>query len=220
MPELLELKTINDNLNHLKSFVYDLEICISNVDQIISAQNAGLFLKPTEGFVGHYVFLAYSICAINCYKIFNKKEKRGFLKLFNKIENYTYDDEIISLFSDNQNKENGNELIKSKEELIGLCNDLRDKIETKSTLIEKISNRRSKFYAHSDPDAINYEKEKLSDIKELKDLAKLVYRQFYGSLYGVHFMFEVNIASIKPVLDDRKFVDDYYKGLEDELEKD
>lgn len=220
MRELLELGTVNDKLGHLKNFIYDLEICILNVDQIIIAQNEGLSLRPIDGFIGHYVSLVYSTCAINCYKIFNDKEKRSFIKLFNQIENCRFDKAFNELFSENQNKGEENTLIKSKEELITLCEKLKALIISKATLIEKISNRRTKFYAHSDPDSINYETETLSDLKKLRDLAKDIYRQLDGNLYDNYFIFEVNIASIKPILNDRKFVDDHYKGLEESLDKD
>ena len=219
MKELLELKTVNDKLGNLKIFIYDLEICIMNIHKIISARNEGVALKPIDGFIGHYIFLASSICAINCYKIFEQNEKSSFIKLFNQIQNFRYDAAFRELFSDNQNKEGEIRLIKNKEELISLCEKLKDLIESNSVLIQKISNRRSKFYAHSDPDSENYEIEKLSDLENLRDLAKSIYWQLDGNLHGRHFIFEINMASIQPIIKDRKFVDDYYKGKEDSIDK-
>jgi len=215
MRELLELTTVVDNLKHLKDFIYQLETSIANVNQIIKAQNDEVFLKPIEGFLGHYVYLVYTGCALNCYKIFHVDEKRAFLKLFNKIENCRYDDDFKKLFQTNIDKSDG--LIESKEQLKELCGKLRTEINANAELIEKISNRRRKVYAHSDPDSVNFATETLSDLKNLRDLAKSIYHQLYGKLFDSHYMFEVNIFSIEPVINDRKFVDNYYKDLESQI---
>lgn len=215
MRELLELKTVIDNLKHLKDFIYQLETSISNVDQIINAQNDVVFLKPIEEFLGHYVYLVYTSCALNCYKIFHIDEKRAFLKLFNKIENCRYDNDFRELFLTNIDK--ADQLIESKEQLKELCGNLREEIKANTEIIEKISSRRTKVYAHSDPDSINFETETLKDLKNLRDLAKSIYLKLYGKLFDSHYMFEVNIFSIEPVINDRKFVANYYKDLKDKI---
>ena len=78
--EILHLDEVNDFIKYLKSFIIDIEACSDNIAQIIEAQKE-TNLNPIQDFLGHYVYLAFSQCAINCYKLFHKKEKRSFYSL-------------------------------------------------------------------------------------------------------------------------------------------
>ncbi|SHK16327.1 hypothetical protein SAMN04488028_103208 [Reichenbachiella agariperforans] len=211
-PELT-LNEVNDYIKHLKSFIYDISICISNIEQIIKSQNEGLLLKPIEGFIGHYVYLSYSNCVINCYKIFKKGESWSILKLCNKIENSDFNKELRELIESNEKTTDSGGSIKSKAEFIQIVSVIRAYIDEQSAILEKVNNRRLKFYAHSDKDASDFQPETLSDLKVVKDLAIAVFHKINEGLTGVHFMFEINIASIDSVLEDRKLVDEYWQKI-------
>ncbi len=214
-PELT-LTEVNRNLEHLKRFIFDVTICTSNIEQIISSQNDGLFLKPIEGFIGHYVYLSYSNCAINCYKIFKESESWSVFKLFNKLENSKYDQELKNLIKSNGEEFDQGGLIISKVQLLEKVLDIRNKIKSKSSIIKKVNNRRLKVYAHSDREAGKFQPETLVDLKEIRDLAISIFNKINGGLNDVSFMFE-NVASIGSVLTDRKLVDEQYSRMKKEL---
>ena len=211
--EILTLEEVNDFLKYLKTFIIDINVCSDNIEQIISAQES-INLIPIQSFLGHYVYLAYSQCAINAYKIFHNGEKRSFFKLFNKIRDFNYSPELRQHLSDNLTKNDN--LITNKSEFKDLADELTKMIESKSALIEKIKDRRLTFYAHSDPTK-KVKPETLVEIKELLEFSKDIYNIFYGKFNSTTFFFDTNLASINNVLDDRKFKDDYLKEREQNL---
>lgn len=213
--QTLTLVELENYLDFLKTFIYDIEITSNNVEQIIKAQNEGINLTPINSFIGHYVYLSYSHCVLNINKVFNKDEKLSFLKLFNKIRNFKIDLELSKLLRGNDENYYSKYLAKNKEELISLVNELEKEISSKDELIEKFRARRDTFYAHTDPNK-KAEVENLKEIKEICDLAKNIYNRLNGKIYDSIFLFDHNIASIGYVLNDRKFVDEYLKKMENE----
>lgn len=212
--EILTLEEVNSFIEYLKTFIYDIEVCSNNIEQIINAQNEGVNLIPIQHFIGHYIFLSYSNCAINAYKIYQKDEKRSFFKLFNKIDNFSYDITLKNYLKNNEEK--GEDLIKNRKEFKNLTAELSKKINEKTDLVDKIKQRRLTFYAHSDP-AGKAKVETLADIKELKDFSKGIFNVFYGKFKDISFLFNNNIVSINSVIEDRKFVALYYENLEKEI---
>lgn len=208
--EILKLEEVNDFLKYLRTFIIDISICLDNIEQIISAQKS-INLIPIQSFLGHYVYLAYSQCAINAYKIFHNAEKRSFFKLFNKIRDFKYSSELRQHLSENSTKSDC--LITNKSEFKDLIDELTKKIESKGALIEKIKDRRLTFYAHSDPTK-KVEPETFVEIKELVEFSKEIYNIFYGKFNSATYIFDTNQASISNVLEDRKFMDDYLKERE------
>ena len=211
--EILTLEEINDFLKYLKTFIIDINACSDNIEQIISAQES-TNLIPIQSFLGHYVYLAYSQCTINTYKIFHNGEKRSFFKLFNKIRNFGYSHELRQHLLDNSTKDE--KLITNKSEFKDLADELSKMIDSKSTLIEKIKERRLTFYAHSDPTK-KVQPETLLEIKELLEFSKELFNIFYGKFKSTTFLFDTNLASINNVLEDRKFRDDYLNKVEQDL---
>lgn len=211
--EILTLEEVNSFLDYLKLFIIDINACTDNIEQIILAQET-INLIPIQSFLGHYVYLAYSQCAINTYKIFHNGEKRSFYKLFNKIRDFDYSPELKQHFADN--KTQNDNLVTNKTEFKKLVDELTTKISSKSLLIEKIKDRRSTFYAHSDPSK-QIKSETLKEIKELLDFSIELYNIFYGRFKGITFFFNPNLVSISNVLEDRKFMDNYLKKMESSL---
>jgi len=212
--DILTIEEVNSFIEYLRIFIYDLEICSDNIQQIVNAQNEGINLTPIQHFLGHYVFLSYSHIAITAYKIFHSKEKRSFYKLFNKIQDFSYDNALKRHLEQNGDKDE--DLIKNKTEFKETTTILIQKLNEKTTLINKIIQRRLTFYAHSDPSK-NATPETLEDIIELKEFSKDIFNTLYGKFNDTHFVFEFNVASISNVIDDRKSVDDYYRNLEGEI---
>ncbi|WP_231424964.1 hypothetical protein [Pedobacter sp. Leaf250] len=212
--DILTLDEIYSFIEYLKTFIYDLEICSDNIEQVINAQSEGVNLIPIQHFIGHYIFLSYSHIAITAYKIFHSGEKRSFFKLFNKIDNFSYEDSLKRHLEQNGNKDEN--LIKNRSEFKEITAILIQKINTKDALINKIKLRRSTFYAHSDPKN-SVKPETLEEIKELKEFSKNIFNLLYGKFKDTHFSFNFNIASIRNVIEDRKLVDGYYGDLEKEM---
>lgn len=213
--ETLTLSELTSFLKYINDFAYDIEITSNNIEQIIKAQNEGVNLHPIDPFIGHYVFLSYSHCVITINKLFYREERLSYIKLFNKIRNCKFDSEFSKLLQGNDENQYSEYLAKNRDELIELVNELEKEIDLKSELIEKFRSRRDTFYAHTDPKKIS-EVETLIEIREICELAKNVYNKVNGKLYDSTFLFSFNIASIGSVLNDRKFVDDYWSKLEEE----
>jgi hypothetical protein len=216
MREILTLREIEDFEKLLIAFIYDIQICSDNIEQILDMQNQGINLFPIKGFLGHYVYLCYSHCAINAFKIFHKDEKRSFQKLINKINNFSYDNELTNFLKINSTKEENENFIKNKSEFKALAVELDNLIKEKWGLISKFIERRHAFYAHHDSTK-TVEPEALEDVKELREFSKKCFNYFYAKFKDATFLFDFNAASIANILDDRKLVDDYLSGIENQL---
>lgn len=83
----------------------------------------------------------------------------------------------------------------------------------------KLNNRRLKYYAHTDTysnkDSI-IPPENLSEIKELNEFTIEIFNYLNGKFQFEDHLFLPYITSIEKVLNDREFVNNYYKGLDDE----
>jgi hypothetical protein len=215
MKDILDLKTVESYFEHIKLFILDLMICIDNIEAIIKARDENVNLYPTREFIGHYVYLSYSHAAINIYKIFKAEEKRSFQKLFNKFKNYRYSEDFRNLLTENSLSDDKN-LIQSKDELKAVIAEIENQIIQQHLIITKINRRRETFYAHTDPD-VKIESESLSDLKLILELSKKIYNNLYGKLYSRYYMFYHSEPIITSIIEDRKFVDDYWKNEEAKL---
>ena len=78
MREILTLKEVNEFLESFKNNIFDLIICTDNIEQIIQQQKKDFRkINIINPFLGHYVSLCYSYCAITLSKLFIDKEKNG-----------------------------------------------------------------------------------------------------------------------------------------------
>jgi hypothetical protein len=183
--EILSYTDIDDFERLLRSFIYDIQICSDNIELIIEKQNQGVNLIPIKDFLGHYVYLCYSLCTINAYKIFYKEEKTSFHKLINKIHDFRYDRELTEHFKLNSTKDDSEKLTKSRAEFKTLATELFDLIKDKEGLINKFREKRHSFYAHHDPSK-NVEPETLDEVKGLCQFSKIYLTSFMGSSKAPH----------------------------------
>lgn len=214
MSEILSKKYLEEHLQFLKKMTLDLEICTSNVQDIVNAsQENGEKIKIIENFIGHYAYLTYSYSSMCVYKLFYINEKRSFLKLFNKLENLEYDIELQELLQNNALKDDNQSLFSSKEQVIETIKELRTLINNKKETITKIKNRRDTFYAHNDPNK-KFPPETLKDLIEMKKLAETVFQTLYGGFLDSHFMLKNTYWTINPIIDNSLFMYNYYKDTE------
>ncbi|WP_318345965.1 hypothetical protein [Flagellimonas baculiformis] len=216
MKETLDLETVEDYFENLKLCILELQFCIENIERLIECKSEGLNIKPISNFLSHYVLLSYSHIAINIYKIYKPQEKRSFQKLFNKFKNFRYSESFRNLLTDNSTKDDPN-LIKNKTDLLNVISEVENNIIKYEKILNLIITRRQKFYAHIDPNA-GMETERLSDLKEIRDLTLKIYNELYGKLFGRYYMFNGIYTLIDEILEDRKFVDEYWKSEERKLE--
>lgn len=217
MKDVLTLQTLESYREHLKQFINDLEICIDNIDKLQIAQSENINLQPIIYFLNHYVYLSYSNCSINIYKIFKSEEKRSFQKLFNLFRNSKVSADLSQVLRDNAENLENTDLVKNRTELLELVSIIEKEIELKEVLLVKIKTRREKFYAHTDP-TIKVEPETLTELKEIKELSIWIFNSLFGKIFNVHFMFSSYIASIQPIIEDRKLVDNFWINEETKLE--
>jgi len=215
-------KITKDELDHfietLKRLILDLEISISNIEAIIVESKSNpekIYL--INDFLGHYVYLAYTYSALNVYKIFKDEEKRSFKKLFNKLENFQYSEDLKKVLEDNKTDDDNKDLFTNKDQIKIELVKLKEAILNVQTIVDIISNRRNTFYAHYDPNK-KFPPESLDDLKTIKETAKQVFDKLYGRFYGKNFFFSNHIWTINPVLESSKFCYDYNKDLEDNLD--
>jgi hypothetical protein len=215
MRETLDLKTIENYFQELKLFILELQFCIENIEELVKVQSDGINLKPISGFLSHYVYLSYSHISIITYKIYKPQEKRSFQKLFNKFRNFKYSDDFKNLLKKNSELDDEN-LIKTKDDLLKVITEIENRIANNKDTIEKMLKRRETFYAHTDPDKL-HEAETLEEIKKIRDFTKKIYNILYGKFFGKYYMFEGIKTLISEILDDRKFVDEYWKNKENKI---
>lgn len=219
MKETFSKQYLIEYMEFLKKMILDLEICTSNVQEIIFASKKnGHKITNIENFIGHYAYLSYSYCAICIYKLFHDEEKRGFKKLFNKLRNFKYDKELSDLLNENKLKHENEFLFASKKQILENIENIESEIECKKDLILKIINRRNTFYAHIDPNK-KFPAETLKEIIELKELAKNIFIKLYAGFFDSYYMLNNTYWSINPVLDTSFFMYDHYKNLEDLLDE-
>jgi hypothetical protein len=222
-----EIKSISKEnlkarLNLIRDKIQTIQVCSSNVRAIIAEDKNGTNLYPIKGFLDHYVIASYVQSVIQLSILFKTKEKgsekTSFQHLFNSLVNENYDGTINSQFDENRNSDITS-LFRTKKEVLLRITESKRIISNKQQLIDKIIRRREKCYAHTDSDYKTVERESLNDIEELNSIAMKIYDEINGSFFNVTFQFYAGYWSIESVLKDRKKVDEYYKNLEDKLEK-
>lgn len=218
MQEIISKQYLVEYLEFLKKITLDLEICTSNVRGIVNASRENCEkIKTIENFIGHYAYLTYSYSSMCICKLFVVKEKRSFIKLFNKLEKFEYDVELIELLKSNAQNEDNQHLFNSKEQVIKNINKLKSIINDKSEIILKVKDRRDTFYAHYDPDK-KLPAETLKDLIEMKELAETVFQALYGGFLGTHFIMKNTYWTVNPIFDSAYFMYNYYKDMENSLE--
>ena len=176
-PDELTRKELNQFLEVQRNHIIDLQICISNIKFIIAKnQLESVTVSLMEGFIGHYISLAYSYCAITIFKLFAEKEKRSFLKLFNKLENFKLSTELLVRFEKNETEGASETITFTKEDIIKMVSELRLMIEEIKPKIDLIFDRRNTFYAHGDSDK-KIKPEKLLDIDEINITAQVLFNK-------------------------------------------
>lgn len=219
MKDTLTKDELDDFFETLKMLIMDLEICISNIEKIVLAHKT----KPEKihtvnHFLGHYVYLAYAYSALNIYKMYKGNEKRSFKKLFNKLENFNYSIDLKQILESNRIDENADSLFTNRTEIKNEITDSTAIISQVETIVEIINNRRSSFYAHHDPDK-KFPPEKLKDLKAISMVSQKVFDRLHGKFYNSTFFFNNYHWTVEPVLAASEFHYDYYKKLEDDLDK-
>lgn len=221
MKEVLTLKEVDEFLESFKNNIFDLIICTENISQIIEQKkNNSQKIQLTDPFLGHYVSLCYSYCAITLSKLFIDKEKRSLIKFLNKLENFDYDEKLTELLEQNSEKFKKGEvgeydfLLKSKREVLDKIKEIKKIIYQSESLVIKIKDRRDSFYAHFDPSKIKtIEVESLSEIMELTNTAQTIYNIFFGGLKNKTFLF-VNFWSVDKILE---LNIDFYDRMAEEI---
>lgn len=216
MREKLSVADLESFFGHLKNFILELETCTANVASILDAQFRGVNLIPINNFLGHYVGLCYSQCAINAYKIFHSEEKRSFTKLFNKLQNFEFDNDLKQLLYNNSQSEENSGLVRNKSELLLEIAKLQQLLVEKESTINKVKLRRLKRYAHTDPEA-SVTPETLEEVQQIKELSITIYNRLYGKIFGAVFLFNSSSDSIYQILEDRETVDKFWEDMENLL---
>lgn len=143
----ISLIDIKNWIKDVRNILIGLNICINNGTHLVN-EKYPINIRYS-GFLNQYLKQQKFIASIELSKLLSSKkgDKRSFKKLFNKLKNLNYDDELNSWL--------GNDSIlgpevKSKKEIIFLIENLEQKIERQQTLITKVINIRDTFYAHQD----------------------------------------------------------------------
>ena len=218
MRDTLTKREVEDFLRSFRIMIQELINCTSNVEKIVEENKNNYkqinFIRP---FLNHYVNLCYTQSVITISKLFAESEKRSFNKLLNKLENFTYDDELKAVL--NQNKEKFEEgdvgeydyLFKNKQEIKIEISRIRLELSKVEEILNKIKSRRDSYYAHLDPSKQNeIEVETLSDLKICLNLAEEIFNKFFASLLNTTFIF--NICGIDDIIDLAK--ESYIKSTE------
>lgn len=213
--ETITLDEVLKIIGNLRGFINEINSACYNIDLIVKSQST-TNLYPIKHFLLHYSYLAFMNCCINCYKIYSEREKNSLPKLFNNLKNKKYDNKLNEFLKSNSDQ--NDYTINNKSEFIIVIEDILRRIETKKDLINKLNNRRLKYYAHTDTysniDSI-IPPEKLSEIKELNEFTIKIFNYLNEKSQFDDHLFFTNITSIKKILEDCEFVDNYYKGFED-----
>ena len=218
MEDRLSKLEVEDFLSYLKNTVLDLNICINNMKQIAAMMRKSRSeIVAIENFLGHYHYMSYAYAAHNIYKMFFENEKRGFEKFFTKLEKFKYASDFSKLLRDNIDKKEENEsLLSSRDEIVQLILKVKKMIEKEKLSISKVIDRRNTFYAHNDPNK-KVEPEKLDELIAISKLAEKIFRRLYVGLLGRDYLFVIQHWSVKSVLDQSKFISEYYKNLENDM---
>ncbi len=210
---------LDTRLEFLKETVFELGILISNNKDAISLEKQYKKdekykkIRIIHPFLRHYELLCYLVCTSNLCKIFLEREKSSFSKLFNKLKNDCYSNEVKSLLQDNieKNKIGGTKCFTSKNDIKISIQGLENKINDNIELIFKIKKRRDKIYGHYD---FKYAKpETLKEIEHLKNVAKEIFKTLYSGFYDCHYTFEppTNELSITQIMEITKEWYDFKK---------
>jgi hypothetical protein len=143
--------TLNETkewMDDLWNLLIDINICRNNSMRITKSVYDNEDSIKKQGFFCHYLFQLKFILGIQICKILqdNENQKRNINKLLRRLECESWDIELAKAVEANRFVQNPGRASVIKEVM-----DIKDKIATKTELIESIIKVRNQNYAHFDP---------------------------------------------------------------------
>lgn len=176
-----------DDLMHI---IFDIKISIDNIQRMSSPANEYEEKILTHGFFAHLRRQYFFTLIIQLSKIFsdNKSQKRNLNKLFNRLVNDKYDDEINAQLEKNSGIER---LFSSRKDITEEVKFIREELKVHQEAIMKIIVLRDTRFAHKDVDTA-FPRISTKELETLVDLSIDIYNRIKGKLFDVRFLFEIN----------------------------
>ena len=181
---MLTLEELRNWLSDVQNIIIDLNVSIMNAKRLILVDNYPFENEiKKHGFFQHHIDQLKFITVIQLCKLLsdNKNEKRSFYKLINRMQNDKFCSHFNLLLLQNSNGAEG--LLKTRQEVIFLTNNLKAKLDNHKVLINKIIEARDKIYAHTDP----YAKVAFLSFEELNTLVELTSTIFNEIQFKIFF---------------------------------
>ena len=187
----MKLTEIEEWFEDLRNIIVDLNISLNNAKYLLTSENT--LDKGTEqkikqhGFFKHHTYQLKFIIVIQLSKIFdnNQNQKRNIFKLFNRLENESFDKKFNERLNENAGRFN---CVENRKQLLQRIKILRNEINHELDFLKDLKNARDKLYAHKDPKK-RIEFLKWPDLERLIKLSSKIYNQTYGGIFGSQMEF-------------------------------
>lgn len=205
----MKLQELNIWLEDLLKIIVDLNISLNNAKYLIKEEGSDSEKNiKSQGFFNHHTYQLKFIVIIQLCKVFDIRanQKRNLHKLFNKLRNEGYDDQLQNQL---QKKSNSVSSLSSKTDIIETINYLEQLIRNEAKTIEKIVSLRDNLYAHYDPNN-NAKDVYWSELESLINLSSKCYNELNRKLYDYDTRLEITVDwEVKRII--RSFA--FYKDL-------
>jgi hypothetical protein len=165
-------KDIERYLNDVEPILIDLKIGLYNSKYLGTLEKEDEIWASKHGFFINYVTQMKFVCSIQLCKLLddNENQKLNFFKFLRRIESdFRIKENKVNVFDSRKEKFFYENLKEIKDEIPSMLLLIRQKIDDKRELIQKLKDARDKIYAHTDPTG----KDKFISWKEVYNLSIL-----------------------------------------------
>lgn len=187
---MLTKKELEDWFEDHWNIIVDLHISINNALRQKKETYQYEEQIKRHGFFQHHWYQLKFIMIVQLAKLFDdsSNQRRNFHKLFNRLTNEKYDEEIETLLKSNSDQMFTN-VFKSRKEIEQTVDEMRSELKKQESVIEKVIEARDKVYAHRDPKA-TVKAVTSDELKLLIDLSAYIFNNTRGKLFNVHTEFK------------------------------
>jgi hypothetical protein len=182
----MTLDELTSWFSQIDKIIFDLNISVNNARRLFENKYQDEDHIKNHGFFRHHYYQLWFILSVQLSKLVSesKNQKFNLFKLLKRLESEKLDQEILDRFEVNKDLSYGHHF-KTHQDLLDEIIRLKNKLDSQSETIKKVTTSRDTLYAHRDKDALP-QNVTLDDVALLIDLCVEVFNSLRGGIFDIH----------------------------------
>lgn len=196
---MLTLKQLSDWLDDIEKILFDVQAISGNIQVLVQPVGNSEKKILQAGFFEHYMDLLRNSLVIQLCKLFinQDKEKRNYMKLFNRLKYDPYDSRLKEFLKGNRGSPG---LAGYKHEVISIVDSMIPWLQDRDEIIRCMKVLRDRHFAHTDPGR-DLPELSIEALLDLANLSEEIYRTLDRTIFNKEFRFlKEGDWSIEPII--------------------